>query len=120
VVVARFQIPKVPKFQSKQFRSWTFVVLAAGALTALAVLDRGGLGDLTMTANGNTGCQMEVTAEVVNVRSGPSEGATVVETLRPGRPVDATRVVTDGFRELEGGRWAAERFLTPVPGTTCS
>lgn len=115
----RFQVPKIPKLESKQFRSWTFVVIAAGALTALAVLDRGGLGDLTTSANGNTGCQVEVMAEVVNVRSGPSEGASVVETLRQGSRVDATRVVTDGFRELEGGRWAAERFLTPVLGTSC-
>jgi hypothetical protein len=33
--------------------------------------------------------------------------------------VDGTTTVTGGFRELEGDRWAADQFLTPMPGTNC-
>jgi hypothetical protein len=42
-----------------------------------------------------------------------------VETLLRGTQIDATSVVTDGFRELEAGRWASDQFLTPLPGTNC-
>jgi hypothetical protein len=45
------------------------------------------------------------------VRSGPSTDADQVEVLSEGAVVDGTRVVTDGFRELEGDRWAADQFL---------
>jgi hypothetical protein len=54
------------------------------------------------------------------VRTGPSQEAALVETLARGARVDGTRVVTDGFRELEEGRWAADQFLTPLPGTNCA
>jgi hypothetical protein len=115
--VARYSIPKI---ESKSFRSWTFVLIAGGLLTVIAILDRGGLGDSTSSADGSTGCQLEVAAAELNVRSGPSQEATLVETLRQGDRVDGTRVVTDGFRELEDGRWASDQFLTPLPGTTCA
>jgi hypothetical protein len=37
-----------------------------------------------------------------------------------GMRVDGTKVVTDGFRELEAGRWAADQFLAPLPGSDCA
>jgi hypothetical protein len=95
-------------------------VLVAGVVLALiAVLDRGGLSAIG-AADGSTGCQLEVTVDELNIRNGPSEGAALVETLPRGTRVDGTIVVTDGYRELEEGRWAADRFLTPLPGTVCS
>ena len=42
-----------------------------------------------------------------------------VEVLSEGSVVDGTQTVTDGFRELEGGRWAADQYLTPLPDTNC-
>ena len=108
----------VPKLEASTFRGWTFVIVAGVVLAFLAILDRGGLGEIT-TADGSTGCQVEVTADELNVRNGPSEGAELVETLLRGTQIDATSVVTDGFRELEVGRWASDQFLTPLPGTDC-
>lgn len=115
--MARF---KVPKFEKKTFRGWAFVIIAGAALAAIALLDRGGFGEFTSRADGSTGCQLEVSADELNIRSGPSPEASLVETLRRGDRVDGTRVVTDGFRELEDGRWAADQFLTPLPNTNCA
>ena len=39
--------------------------------------------------------------------------------LTEGAVVDGTTTVTNGFRELEGNRWAADQFLTPLPNTNC-
>jgi hypothetical protein len=115
--VARYTIPKI---KSSSFRGWTFVLVGGTALALIAILDRGGLGDATASADGSTGCQLEVTVVELNVRSGPSQEATPVETLRRGDQIDGTRVVTDGFRELEDGGWALDEFLTPLPGTNCA
>ena len=109
----------VPKLEASSFKGWTFVLIAGVVLALLAILDRGGLNAITV-ADGSTGCQLEVTTDQLNVRSGPSPGAVLVETLPRGAHVDGTRVVTDGFRQLEEGRWAADQFLNPLPGTNCA
>jgi hypothetical protein len=108
----------VPKLESSTFKGWTFVIVAGVVLAMLAILDRGGLN--STTADGSTSCQLEVVADELNVRNGPSQGAALVETLPRGVHVDGTRVVTDGFRELEEGRWAADQFLSPLPGSDCA
>jgi hypothetical protein len=108
----------VPKLEASTFKGWAFVLVAGTVLALLAMLDRGGLNEVA-AADGSTGCQLEVAADELNVRSGPSQEAALVETLTRGTRVDGTRVVTDGFRELEDGRWAADQFLTPLPGTNC-
>jgi hypothetical protein len=113
--VARVSIPKL---EASTFKGWAFVLVAGVVLALIAVLDRGGLNEVT-AADGSTGCQLEVVADELNVRNGPSQGAALIETLPRGSQVDATTVVTDGYRELEEGRWAADQFLTPLPGTNC-
>jgi hypothetical protein len=113
---------KIPKLSGSSFRGWTFVLVAGVVLTVLALIDRGGAADLLpgrSTADGSTGCIMQVTTEQLNVRSGPSQTAEQVGTLANGDRVDATTVITDGFRQLEGDRWAANQFLTPAAGTNC-
>jgi ubiquinone biosynthesis protein UbiJ len=109
----------VPKLESKTFKGWGFVLVAGVVLALIAVLDRGGLSEVS-AADGSTGCQLEVMVDQLNVRTGPSQGAALVETLPRGARVDGTVVVTDGFRQLEEGRWAADQFLAPVFGTDCS
>lgn len=106
-----------------KFRSWAFVLVFGLLLAVLALVDRGGIDQVrtgTTGATGLTGCQLEVAADELNVRAAPSADAVQVEVLTRGRRVDGTRTVTDGFRELTGGHWAAEEFLTPLPGTDCA
>lgn len=109
----------VPKLEASSFKGWTFVLIAGVVLALLAIIDRGGLDAITV-ANGSTGCQLEVVTDQLNVRNGPSPGAALVETLTRGMRIDGTKVVTDGFRELEEGRWAADEFLAPLPGSDCA
>ena len=105
-----------------QLRGWGLVFIAGIVLTILAMLDAPAESDgasSVSTADGSTGCQLQVSAAELRVRSAPSTDAEQVEVLSEGAVVDGTATVTDGFRELEGNRWAADQFLTPVAGTNC-
>lgn len=65
---------------------------------------------------GKTGCQVQVTADVLNVRTGPNEGDKVVKKLATGAIIAATATVQNGFRELPDKQWASSQFLKPVSG----
>ena len=108
----------VPKLEASTFRGWTFVIVAGVVLAFLAIIDRGGLGETT--SDGSTTCRLEVQATTLNIRTGPSLNAQSVDTLHQGDVVDGTAVVTDGFRQLESGRWADNAYLTPLPDSSCS
>lgn len=98
-------------------------VLSGGLLLAVLALVDLPAGEATSpagsTADGSTGCQLQVTIGELRVRSGPSVDTDPLETLPQGTVVDGSTEVTDGFRRLEGNRWAADEFLVPVAGTTC-
>lgn len=102
-------------------KGWGAVLTGGILLAVLALLDLPGDGTTvgSATADGSTGCQMQVTAAELRVRSGPSINTDPLDTLTQGTVVDATTEVTDGFRKLEGDRWAANEFLVPVAGTVC-
>jgi hypothetical protein len=105
------------KFPRVDTRGWAFVVVLGALLTVLALVDRGSVDEAI--ADGSTGCQLEVTTDQLNVRAGPAAEAELVGTVTRGQVLDGTTTVTDGFRELEDGRFVADEFLTPVPGTDC-
>lgn len=65
-------------------------------------------------------CEVVVTADVLNVRSGAGTRFDVLEQLRDGDTIEATSTVSNGFRRLSGGRWAAARFLAVTEGSVCS
>jgi hypothetical protein len=104
-----------------QVRGWGLVFVSGIVLTILAMLDAPDVSSTTAvrSADGSTGCQLRVSAAELRVRSAPSTTAEQVEVLSEGAVVDGTLTVTDGFRELEGGRWAADQYLTPLPNTNC-
>jgi hypothetical protein len=113
------------KLRKRNFHGWGWVLLAGIVLTALSLLD----GSVAPTVGGTATsasqpaavqCQLRVSAAELRVRSGPTTDSAQVETLSEGVVVDGTRTVTNGFRELAGNRWAADQFLTPVPGTNCT
>ena len=121
----------IPKLESSTFKGWTFVLVAGVALAILALLDAGrsivpqdsgGVGQVgaVAAADGSTGCVVEISTEELNVRASPSQNAELLGAMRQGDRVDATTIVTDGFRQLEDGRWASNQYLTPLPGTNCS
>jgi hypothetical protein len=101
-------------------KEWGPVVGGGILLAVLALLDAPGADTGTArTADGSTGCQLQVTAVELRVRSGPSIDTDPLDTLTQGAVVDGTTEVTDGFRRLEGDRWAADEFLVPLAGTSC-
>jgi hypothetical protein len=112
--------PTYTGIMKRSMKGWG-AVLAGGILLAVLALidapgdDTGAVG----SADGSTGCQLQVTAAELRVRSGPSINTDPLETLTQGTVVDGTAEVTDGFRRLEGDRWAADEFLVPVAGTAC-
>ena len=111
---------KIPKLEKSTFRGWTFVLVVGVLLAFVAIIDRGGLNDQSADADGSTGCQLEVAADQLNVRASPDQDSALLQTLVRGDRVDGTRIVTNGFRELEGNQWAADQFLTPLPDTNCA
>ncbi|MGP4015483.1 SH3 domain-containing protein [Saccharopolyspora sp. 5N708] len=64
-------------------------------------------------------CTFQVTADVLNVRAGPTAAESWVDSLQRGEEITATPNVVGGFRALGDARWAAAEFLAPVPGSTC-
>ena len=102
----------------RSVKGWGAVLAGGLLLTALALLDAPREGTVGV-ANGSTGCQLQVTAPEVRVRSGPSNTADAVQTLKQGVVVDGTKEVTDGYRRLEGDQWVANEFLVPVTGSAC-
>jgi hypothetical protein len=115
----------LPAKLRRNYRGWGWVIVAGIVLTALSLLD-GPVGPIATGTATTTSqpaaveCQLRVSAAELRVRSGPSTDSQQVETLSEGVVVDGTRVVTHGFRELSGNRWAADQFLTPLPGTNCT
>ena len=92
------------------------LVLAQGEPDDDAELPELGGGDV---APAGQPCQVEVTADVLNVRAAPDARAAVVDTLPQGTVTGAESVVDGGFRMLGEGRWAAEEYLDQAPGSAC-
>jgi hypothetical protein len=101
------------------FRSWAFVIVIGLILAILSIIDRGGLGEVTTVAAGNT-CSFTATGEAVNVRTGATAAAPSVQKLANGQTVIATKTLTNGFRQLADGTWVLDSLLTPVPGSVCT
>nr|WP_143219321.1 SH3 domain-containing protein [Actinokineospora bangkokensis] len=67
----------------------------------------------------STACRVEVTADVLNVRSAPDAAAEVVGKFKQGAESDADKLVQNGFRKLGEGKWASAEFLKPLQGRDC-
>ncbi|EHR59541.1 SH3 domain-containing protein [Saccharomonospora cyanea] len=64
-------------------------------------------------------CTVVVTADVLNVRSGPGTDHDVVDELRQDEELDATTETRDGFRRIGDEQWASDDYLEPVDGADC-
>jgi Bacterial SH3 domain len=100
------------KFWKKR---WQWVV--GGAVVAWVILLSAGHDSRTV---GSLSCMMEVTASTLNVRSGPGTNNPVVGTLAEGAEIQADQTISNDFRQLGPNRWAAQRYLDPMPGSNCS
>lgn len=89
------------------------VIAGILVLSAFARSGDANAGDGT-AASGSGGCAYTVTADALNVRSGPSQQDAVVGSLAHGKKVTASDTVQHGYRKLGDNRWAAKKFLAPV------
>lgn len=99
----------------KSSKRWQWIVGAAVVLAVIVLStgqDRG--------VDGPQACTMKVTADALNVRSGPDDSEPVVETLAKGAVVSVELTTRNGYRQLGSDRWAAQLYLEPEPGSTCS
>lgn len=95
------------------------MLIVVGVLVVVAVLffvqDSKKPGTQNASSSSGT-CQMQVTADILNVRSAPSGTAKVVSTLANGAIKSATSTVQNDFRELAPNQWASNQFLKAVSG----
>ncbi len=64
-------------------------------------------------------CEVSVTRDVLNVRSGPGADAPVIGRLEAGDVAEAGGTIRNGFRQVGDGRWASAQFLVETPGSDC-
>lgn len=71
-------------------------------------------------AQGSTqGCEMEVTADVLNVREAPGTQHEVMDRLTEGTVVEVGDATENGFRQLADGRWVSAEYLSEAGGSDC-
>lgn len=93
------------------------VVLVVVAILFLVQNGKKGNAQPGGASSSGGGCQVQVTADVLNVRAGPETTAKTLTPLHNGQTVSATATTKNGFRELSAGHWASSAFLKPVSGS---
>jgi hypothetical protein len=94
------------------------VVIGLLILVAVVFILRGGRHIGGSSGNSaNTQCQIQVSADTLNVRLAPEPNATVLEKLHTGAITSATATVQNGFRQLAVKRWVENQFVRPVAGS---
>ncbi|OXM49919.1 hypothetical protein [Amycolatopsis alba] len=92
-------------------------VLFLGAGAALIVVVAISGQDKASSAS-PTGCQVVVTADVLNARDVPG-GQKIVGKYVKDAKIDAQPVVENGFRKIAEGKWVSAQFAPPVEGAKC-
>ena len=99
-----------PSLSKRLIKQWRWVGIGV-AIIALAIVSRSA--DVRL---GNLGrpdrCQVEVNADVLNVRAGPGTDTASVGKLSRGDLVDALPDTANGFRKLGDNRWVSLQFVT--------
>ena len=95
------------------------VIVGAAVVVGVIVLSSQNESDADRPVSPPAACSLKVTADTLNVRSGPGTQHPVVDVLRADAVVEAALVTEAGFRQLGPDRWAAEQYLDLVPGSNC-
>ncbi|WP_235925990.1 SH3 domain-containing protein [Actinokineospora pegani] len=94
-------------------------LLIGGGAVVVAVLYTSNQPAPGSSAQTEATCRVEVTADVLNVRSAPEGGAEIVGKFNQGAETDADKDVRNGYRKLGADRWASAEFLKPLTGHDC-
>jgi hypothetical protein len=116
-------VPVKIKWSGK--RTLITVALVAGVLWLYAMgseqrREDGKDGSDSDATAGTTQCRVEATVDGLNIRSAPAiDPANVVGKLSLGDQSDAEKVVQNGFRKLDEGRWVSLELVQTVEGRDC-
>lgn len=64
-------------------------------------------------------CRFEVTADLLNVRTGPGSDRVPADEYAQGAVITATPEVLNGYRKIGPNQWVSEQFLAPARGSSC-
>jgi hypothetical protein len=64
-------------------------------------------------------CKIVVTADILNVRSGPGDMQPIVSTMPRDAVTDAQDRVENGYRMLGDRRWVSSEFVALTSDSTC-
>lgn len=92
--------------------------LIIGGVAALIVVFYLSGQDKESSATSSTGCQVVVTADVLNARDVPG-GQKIVGKYIKDAKIDAQPVVENGFRKITDGKWVSAQYAPPVEGSKC-
>ncbi|KAA2264595.1 SH3 domain-containing protein [Solihabitans fulvus] len=97
-------------------------LVVVGVLVAAAALwyaNSGKRFELPSTVANTTQCKVTVTADILNIRSGPADDQPIVATMLRDTVTPAQKTVQNGYRMLADGRWAHQDFLSPTSDSNC-
>lgn len=92
-------------------------VIGLLVVVALLLFAQNKSGGSSTSSGGSGGCQVQVTADVLNVRNAPNNSAKVVGQINNGAIKAATSTVQNNFRELAQNQWADSQYLKTVSGS---
>ena len=64
-------------------------------------------------------CKITVTADILNVRSGPGDMQPIVSTMPRDAVTEAADRVENGYRMLSDRRWVSQQFVALTSDSTC-
>jgi hypothetical protein len=108
--MASESVQNPPSVSKRLIKQWRWVGVAA-AVVILAVMSKGADVDFGRVGSSDR-CQVEVNADVLNVRAGPGVETEAIRKLSRGDVIDALPETTNGFRKLDGDGWVAVEFVT--------
>ncbi|TWP46000.1 SH3 domain-containing protein [Lentzea tibetensis] len=65
-------------------------------------------------------CKITVTADILNVRSGPGDMQPIVSTMPRDAVAPAEARVENGYRMLSDRRWVSQQFVALTSDSTCT
>jgi uncharacterized protein YgiM (DUF1202 family) len=99
-----------PSLSKRLIKQWRWVAVTAVIFT-LAIMSKSADINFGGGFDDTDRCQVEVTADVLNVRAGPGTDTEAVDKLSRGDTVDALPETTNGFRKLAENRWVSLDFV---------
>jgi hypothetical protein len=95
-------------------------LIVIGVLGVAGVMYLTGGGKPLGSDKGSGVCKITVTADILNVRSGPGDMQPIVSTMQRDAVADAQPRVESGYRMLSDRRWVSTQFVALTSDSTCT